>query len=590
MKTPATTWRLYLLLAVPAAMLLALAGRVVHLQYCEGAELAERARAQQLSRVPLPGRPGCIFGRSRGGPVLIAGSRHAPTCFADPAFLGPENFDRAADGLAPLIALSSADIRRTLRERSDRRYARLARDLTEAEAEAVRRLRRERDLPGVGIHHEWRRTYPLGPLAAQVVGFRRIDGVPGAGVELACRRWLAAADGQKTVRTDARRRGRYALLENYHPPRDGHNVFLTVDVMMQGFLEGALFDTVEQFQAEAGMAVLMDPRTGDILAMASAPSYSPPDYRRSRPEQRRNRVITDPYEPGSAFKPFIAAGAVQMGVAGLDTEFFCHHGTYRAHRGGTIRDFPGERFGSIPLSEVVIHSSNIGMAKLGERLGDERLHRIARAFGFGEATGVELPGEHPGRLVTTRHWTGYATRRMPFGQGPIMVTNLQLARAFCAIANGGELLRPRLVDRVIDADGHVVHRNERQCLRRVLEPAVARRMVEDVLAKVVERGTGKRCRMDRWRAFGKTGTAQIGTRHGYEERAYTATFVAGAPVDRPALVCAVSIYRPDYDVGHTGGKVAAPCVRRVLEQSLAYLGVPSDTGRLDGPEVLLAGH
>lgn len=564
-------WPFYLLFGILAVALLALGGRVVHFQSAYGSRLSEVAERQQRMVIVLPGRPGNIFGRSRRGYVLLAGSRPAPSCYADPKLLGERNFARAAEKVAAIVGASPRELRGKLLERRDRGFVYLARDLGPWETEAIRKL----DMPAVRITHEWRRRYPQGSRAAHVLGFRRIDGVAGEGTELKADAWLAATDGRKVVRVDARRRGSYAQIKEFHPPRNGKHVVLTIDVMIQGFLEEALAETVAQHDAVAGMGVVMDPRSGKILAMASVPTFDPNRYQTSSPDQRRNRAITDPYEPGSVFKPIVAIGAVQLGRATLATEFFCHDGLYHAHRGGTIREF-SRGFGTITMAEGIIRSSNIYMAKLGEVLGNELLHRIAGAFDFGRRTGVELPGEDPGRLVPARRWTSYATRRMPFGQGPIMVTCLQLARAFSAIANGGELLRPWIIDRVFDADGRQIHRGRRQRVRRVVSRSVAREFIDEALVNVVVRGTGKRCRLDRWQVFGKTGTGQVGSRSGYIEGAYTATFVGGAPAWRPAVVCAVSIYRPDKAKGYTGGTVSAPCVRQVLARTLPYLDVPPD--------------
>ena len=561
-----------MLFAVPAAALVVLAGRVVHLQMCCGAELSRRAQRQQRRVIRLPARPGNIFAGTRRGYTLLAGSGRTPSIFADPVLLGSEQFSHAAEKVAAVLGCPADELYDKMCRRRDKRFAYLVRGVSESQADAVKKLK----IRAVQVIREWRRCYPNGPLVGQALGFRLIDGQAGGGIELQADRWLAGRDGKKVIHCDAARRGRYANVVEYRPPVDGKNVILTLDVSIQGFLEDALCETADRFGAEAAMGVVMDPNTGAILAIASAPSFDPNQYRTTPPARRRNRAVTDPYEPGSVFKPFIAAGAVQMGKASLGTTFYCHHGLYRAHRGGTIRDFPGTSLGRTPLSEIVIKSSNIGMAKLGERLGNEPLCRIASAFGFGRRSGVDLPGECPGRLVHPRRWTGYATRRMPFGQGPVMVTTVQLANAFSAIANGGELLRPRLIDRVIDADGKVLFENRRHRIRRVLSVEVARRFIDEVLVNVVERGTGKRCRLERWSVFGKTGTAQIGGPDGYEEHAYTATFMAGAPASAPAVVCVISIYRPEYGRGYTGGKVAAPCVRGVLEKTLPYLDVPPD--------------
>jgi cell division protein FtsI (penicillin-binding protein 3) len=316
--------------------------------------------------------------------------------------------------------------------------------------------------------------------------------------------------------------------------------------------------------------------------MASYPSYDPNHYPGAYQDERRNRAITDPYEPGSAFKTFVAIGAVGLEKATLQSSFFCCYGVYHAPRGGTIRDFPGEHFGLIPLYEIIVHSSNIGMARLGETLGNQTLYDIVRAFGFGERTGVDLPGESPGMLLPLRDrrgrpvWTSYDTLRLPFGQGPVAVTALQMASAFSAIANGGVLMRPRVIDRVLDTDGRVVYQSRPTRVRRVLHPGVTRSFIDQALVQVVQRGTGKKARLDQWTVFGKTGTGQIGGPGGYEDRAYTGTFVGGAPASDPEVVCVISVYRPDYAKGYAGGTVAAPYVRQVLGKTLAYLDVPAE--------------
>ncbi len=574
-------WRFHAVFAALAAALVALGGRVGFVQFCRGKELAALARRQQHRKILLPARPGNIFARSVGGPVLLAASRQVPSVYADPGMLTDEEIPAVSGRVAAALQVPVHEVLEAIAARRNQRFVYLARDVSEARARAVRKL----NLPAVRVTHEWRRHYPNGETAAHVLGFRRIDGVAGAGMEQSGDHWLRACDGWTVLGSDAGRRGRYAEPIEYHPPRDGQHVVLTLDLMIQGFLERALAQTYEEFarrevtdprRATAAMGVVMDPTSGEVLAMASIPTFDPNRYGLTSSDQRRNRVITDPYEPGSAYKPIIAVGAVQLGKADLATEFYCHHGTYHAHRGGTIRDFPGTSFGQIDLVEIVVRSSNIGMAKLGERLGNTALHRISDVFGFGRRTGIELPGECPGRLVPARRWTSYATRRLPFGQGPITVTTLQLASAFSAIANGGVLLRARVIDRVVGADGQVVYRSRRTPIRRVLTDGVARRFCREVLAEVVRRGTGRRCRLEKWQAFGKTGTAQIGGPGGYEEGAYTATFVGGAPALRPRVVCAISVYRPDYARGYTGGKVAAPAVCQVLQRTLEYLRVPPD--------------
>jgi cell division protein FtsI (penicillin-binding protein 3) len=565
-------WRLNVLCGLLAAGLLAIAGRVLYIQ-THAAELALWAEHQRLSVVTVPGRPGDIFGKSTGGYVVMAGSKQAPCCYADPGLLADDEIPEVAQKVAQAAGTDSQAILKELNDRRDRRYAVLLRDLTDEQAQAIRKL----DLKAVQISYEWKRQYPLGSLGSQVLGYRQIDGVGAEGLEAKGDRLIAGKPGKKILQTDAARRGIYAQLQEFDPPTDGKHLVLTLDVNIQGFLEQSLAEAGEKWGAQAVMGVVMDPNNGSILGMASWPTYDPNNYSLARPEERKNRCLTDPFEPGSVFKSFIATGAVQMHKATWKSQFFCHYGCYDAPGGGTIRDFPGEHFGVLPLLDIVVHSSNIGMAKLGETLGERNLYEIAKAFGFGKETGIELPGESGGTLLPPSRWDrGYSLRRVPFGQGPISVTTLQLVTAYSAIANGGVLYRPRVVDCVLDTDGKVLWENRPHPVRRVLDAAVSRSAVEDVLAQVVERGTAKRCRLDKWTIFGKTGTAQIGGPGGYKDRAYTGTFVGGGPVGSPAVMCGISVYHPDYAKGHAGGVVAAPFVRDVLARTLTYLDVPPD--------------
>ncbi|MHC4985283.1 MAG: peptidoglycan D,D-transpeptidase FtsI family protein [Planctomycetota bacterium] len=307
--------------------------------------------------------------------------------------------------------------------------------------------------------------------------------------------------------------------------------------------------------------------------MTSAPSFSPAEYGAEPSEHRTNRAISTPFEPGSVAKPLFAAAAVDTGELDYDSLIDCEGGVYHARRGGRISDH-GSSYGRISLADVVVYSSNIGMAKVGEHLGNGRLYAAARRFGFGTRTDVGLPGESGGIVRPADVWDGYSMRRVPFGQ-EISVTPLQLAMGFSALANGGLLLKPMLVDHVRDSAGNVVWRQEPTVVRRVLSPRAAADTLE-VLRQVVERGTGKACQLDGWSSFGKTGTAQIPGRGGYVDGAYTGTFIGGGPVGAPRAICLISIYWPDRAKGYYGSTVAAPYVRRVLQRTLSYLGVPQD--------------
>ncbi len=268
-----------------------------------------------------------------------------------------------------------------------------------------------------------------------------------------------------------------------------------------------------------------------------------------------------------------------MGIT-WQSRFNCEGGVYNAPGGGTVSDH-GSHYGVLTLEDIIVNSSNIGMAKVGEKLGNHRLYEIVHRFGFGSQVPLQMPqgGNWPGATVgiirePERNWDGYSLRRVPFGQ-EISVSAMQLANAYCALANGGELLEPRLVDAVMDASGkNVLWHSERKVLRRVLSPQTSRGIL-DAMAQVVERGTGKACKLDGWTSFGKTGTAQIAWHGTYPAGAFTSTFVGEMPVGKPAVLCLISIHWPTRG-GHFGAQVAAPRVKEVLEKTLSYLDVPQD--------------
>ena len=532
----------------------------------EAAHLVER---QQRMVVPLPARPGSIFARAHRSYVSLAVSRQVPGVYADPLLLGDEEVAGVSVRLGELLDMNPLDVQHQILLRRDRRFAWIKRQVSSDQAAAVRAER----MPAVGVTHEWRREYPNGVLASSLIGFRLRYGSAGGGLELSQDKYLRAADGKNVILVDAMRRPIRPLLDHSRMPQDGHNVFLCLDAVIQGYLEQAVADSVDRFDARWGTGIVADPMTGEILAMCSVPTFDPNDFNHAPSDSRINRAVSMPYEPGSVAKPIFAAAAVNEGLLTYQSRIFCENGAYYARRGGRIGDH-GSRYGWLSLVDVVVRSSNIGMAKVGEKLGNVRLHAVALRFGLSGKSGIGLPGESGGILRPLQKWDGYSLRRVPFGQ-EISTTALQLTMAFCSLANGGELLAPRLVDHVSDAEGRVVWSGRRTVVRRVLRPDVAARTL-DVLRQVVERGTGKACRLSRWTSFGKTGTAQIAGRGGYVEGAYTGTFVGGAPANSPRLICLISIYWPDKSKGYYGGKVAAPYVKEVLQRSLTYLNVPSD--------------
>ncbi|MGC9454355.1 MAG: peptidoglycan D,D-transpeptidase FtsI family protein [Phycisphaerae bacterium] len=562
-------WRHNLLFGLLMVAVVAMGARLAMLIRDRPADAVEQIRRQQEMVIPLPARPGNVYARTHSRNVLLAGSRQVPSCFADPALISDSELPAVVADVADVLDVSEKELLRSIERRRQSRFVWLAREISESQADAVREL----SIPAVGIIHEWRRSYPNGELAGNVIGFRRIDGVAGGGLELALDDHLQPQAGREVLLADASRRPIWPLAARSDPPRDGRHVFTTLDMVIQGYLTEAVAESVGEHHAQWGTGIVINPQTGEILAMCSVPGFDPNSYNTSDPQARSNRAVSSPFEPGSVLKPVFAAAAVQYGEATYDTRIFCENGVYHAHRGGRISDH-GHSYGELTVAEGVIHSSNILMAKLGERIGNRRLFETARQFGFGSETSVPLPGESPGIIRPLENWDGYSTRRVPFGQ-EISVTTVQLAMAFGAIANGGLLMEPVLIDHVTDASGEVVYRNEPRVVRRVLSPEVSAETLQ-VLRRVVTEGTGKACRLENWSSFGKTGTAQVAGEGGYVDGAYVGSFVGGAPASDPKLLCVVSIYRPDASRGYYGSKVAAPYVRRILEQSLSYLDVPPD--------------
>ncbi|MCH7814585.1 MAG: penicillin-binding protein 2, partial [Planctomycetes bacterium] len=424
--------------------------------------------------------------------------------------------------------------------------------------------------------------YPLGASMGQVLGFvgRQSQGLEG--LELTCDRWLRGTDGSVRTVRDARRR---AIRERTDGPAapagrtepvDGGHVVLTLDAVIQGFVDELLPRQVQKFEAQSGVAVVMDPRTAEVLAMACYPTFDPNDRGAVDRSLWRNRVVTDMVEPGSTFKPFVASGALLAGVVSPGERIYCHDGLYVSGRRLLHDSSP---HGLMTFEEIIIRSSNIGMAIIGERLGNPAMHDIVRRFGFGAPTGIDLPGESAGSVLPLSRWNRYSTTSVPMGH-ELAVTPLQLITAFCAMVNDGVLLRPRVVRAYLRPDGTVDREfTGPDPVRRVLPKATARYLVNEVLVKVVEEGGGHRAALAGYRVFGKTGTAQVpyDDRRGYEPGAYLGSFIGAAPLENPRVVVLVMIKKPNPRLGYYGGVVSAPVVGDILGRTLAYLQVPPST-------------
>jgi cell division protein FtsI (penicillin-binding protein 3) len=539
----------------------AVAGRLYYLQVVRYAHYAERAAVQQQTVVELTPERGTIYdarGRELAVSVQVDSAFAVPRDVADPAALARE--------LAEVLGTDAGKLRRLLD--SDKRFAWVARKLDPPVAEELRR----RDLPGIHFLQESKRYYPMRELAAQVLGYVGTDDGGLAGLELVYDDVVAGRSGRRTVLRDARRGRVIAPDLAVSAPQPGRDLHLTLDATIQHIVERELARAVEEHHAPRGTAVILDPETGGVLAMASYPGFDPNEFGRASPARWRNRAIMDVYEPGSTFKVITAAAAFEAGLVAPGDPFECEMGGITL-AGIRIRDH--KPFGRLTFAEVMAKSSNVGMIKTALLLGDERLHATVTAFGFGRQTGIDLPGESPGILHPLALWQRQplAKAYVAFGQG-IAVTPLQLAAAVGAVANGGVLLKPHVVHaQGTGGDGELLY-SLPPVAGHPIAPASAATL-RDVLEGVVTVGTGKGAAVPGYRVAGKTGTAQKAVAGGYSRSGFVPSFVGFAPAQRPVLVGVVAVDEPQGWEYH-GGQVAAPLFGAIAQQVLLYLGVRPD--------------
>jgi len=555
-----------LLMSLVVLAFFGLGWRCFYLQYSRGDYYAGKCMDQQLAYVPLEPQRGAILD-CRGR--VLAASNHFRTIFAEPrAIHEPRD---TSNRLAAIIDVPAHEICRTVMESGNQGYVPIKVGASAAECEAVRTIQ------GIGVQYGWQRYYPIGRLTSHVVGFTSVDNRGLAGVEFGYDRELRGQGATNTFFVDVHRRPIAFCLQgekDNYLPINGAGILLTLDATIQQFAREELTSQYKAYEAEGAVAVVIDVKSGEILAMVSLPDFDPADARRTDPNHFYNRVLTDQYEPGSIIKPVVAAIALDTAVVSRYETIFCENGHYHGKGFGTISEYK-QGFGDMSLKEIIAKSSNIGMAKIGQRVGPTRLYEGLTLFGFGRRVGVGLPGEAEGQLSPTSKWTSYSPTRIPFGQ-EIGVTAIQMVRAFCMLANGGRLVRPYIVKAIVKPDGSTVNMSPPDPqLGYVIKPEVAKWMVTQAMVAVVNEGTGTKAKLKEWQVFGKSGTAQLATPggRGYEEKAYMASFIAGAPAEDPRVLVLVSIRRPNVALrkGYTGGTVAAPVAAAILHKTMHYL-------------------
>jgi cell division protein FtsI (penicillin-binding protein 3) len=555
-----TRLRLMLLALTISLWALVIGIRLVQLQVL-GREFFEQQGTRQSERtVNLFPRRGPILDRE-GRPLAV--SVDAESLYAVPQDVTDPRATAAA--LARALSLDAAgrrEVEAKLRRRSA--FVWIERKLDPTTARRVRDL----SLEGVGFVAEQRRYYPQRELAAHVLGYVGVDNTGMGGIEFGLEREIRGREAKVVVSTDARRR---PVAQTERPSTDGATVVLAIDQAIQYVAERELERAVAESQALAGMVIVVEPFSGEVLALAGRPTFNPNRYNAYPSSRWRNRAVGDVFEPGSIFKIVTAAAAIQESVVTPEELLDCGHG--RIEVGGTVINDHAV-FDTLTFAEAVAKSSDVGMIRVAQRLGRDNFARYVREFGFGSATGIDLPGESAGLFRPTARWSALSLPSLSFGQ-EIGVTGMQIAAAAAAVANGGYLMRPIVVKRVEDAEGRVVKDAKPFVVRRVLQPATVD-VLTDILRAVVTEGTGRAAGIPGYVVAGKTGTAQkVDATGRYSMVDHVASFVGWVPVARPALVVLASLDTPR-GARNQGGDVAAPLFARVAEGALRILAVPPD--------------
>ena len=603
--------RLLLLALLLAVAFAGLGYRLVDLQVLRYDELSAKARDNTRREFPLEPHRGDILD-AKGN--ILATSAFVKTVCADPALIGSRQAE-VAHAIAPLLQTSESELLPRLTPRLGRNaqgaittnhYVVLKRKVSAEAWQKVRAAmtnlsfgldekklsRAERafysDLRRGAIYVEklddQQRIYPNQALAAHVLGYvgmdereadgrRRLETSGKDGIERSLDAKLAGIRGWRLTETDRPGQEVVSLREENVEPKDGLNVVLTIDSVVQHMVESALAEGMEKHSPNSISGIVVRPRTGEILALANLPTFDPNNPGDAPVDARRNRVIADVAEPGSTFKIVVVSGALNDGIVRLNDTFDCEHAHFH-FAGRILHDH--ESYGVLSVENIITKSSNIGAAKIGIKLGESRLYEYVRSYGFGTPTGLWLPGEVGGIVHPVKRWSKYSIAQIPMGQG-IAVTSLQMVMAMCAIANKGVLMRPMIVDRLEDRDHNVKEKYSPQRVRQVISEAGAEQMVTALKTVVSPEGTAAKAALAHYTVAGKTGTAQkSGGPAGYLPGKYFASFVGFFPADNPEVCISVMMDEPKQ--GYYGGQIAAPVFRQIAERVANYLNIRPEDG------------
>lgn len=574
-----TKFRALLVCAVMLSVFGVFAWRLVDLQVLRREEFATQAVAAHSFKQIIPAQRGTIVD-ARG--EVLASDVPLRKVIADGTRV--TKADAVAAILSKPLGLSVKELTEKLN--TGRRYVVLKRQVPESTAEETQKALAAANLRGIVFEPDSRRHYPNGSLLCHVLGFTGFANVEQPeehgiqGVELSMDRYLTGHPGYRLIERD---RTGVELVQHRgieQAARQGLTVQLTVDTALQSIVESELEAAVKKYTPEKAIAILMRPKTGEILAMANRPHFDLNKRQDAAPEQMKNRAIIDMIEPGSTFKIVTVSGALNERLVRPDTHLYCENGRWEYNK-NVLRD--AHPMGDLSVHDVLVHSSNIGAAKLGVQLGATRLHRLIRSFGFGERTGIDLPGEIDGLLHPVSRWSAISVTHIPMGH-EVGVTPLQVVMAMGAIANGGKLMAPRVVHSINDERGQPIADFPPVPVRQVISAETVRQVTAALEDVTGAHGTAKLAAVPGFRVAGKTGTAQKPGPHGYIPGKYVVSFVGFMPVEDPEFVCLVTL-----DSAHTkpgenyGGQVCAPVFANIAARAARYLGLePHDPAAQTG--------
>ena len=536
-----------------------IAGRAVHLHVFKHTWLSEQAKSQYNKYLVTCGKRGTIYDANH---QALAVSTEVTSLGAFPQRM--KNIKRNSNKLASILGLNAWELRKKLEKATT--FVWIKRKITPKAVAAIKKL----NIEGLDFIAEHNRFYPNRSLAAQVIGFTGTDGKGLEGIEFQYDKDLYAAPDKHLVTRDALGR-RFNSPDGFTSGFVGNDLTLTIDTQIQYLAESALSDAAREFQARYGTAIVMNPNTGAILAMAHYPSFNPNAFGKYSKDLWRNRAITDPYEPGSTLKVILAAAALEANLLTPSSAFYCENGSYKIG-GNKVNDTHPYEW--LTVQQIIKYSSNIGAVKISEITGKKLLHKTLTDFGFGKPTGIDFPSETRGILSDCKKWRAIDTGAISFGQG-VSVSAIQLLTAVSAIANGGNMIKPHIVKTVNAPDGKLLRECGTQSPRQVISPETAENVKEIMATVVTKEGTGVNAALSKYTVCGKTGTAQkIDSSGRYSPDQYNSSFVGFAPKRHPEVAVLVILDEPKSS--HYGGTVAAPAFKKIIHETLNYLNVPPE--------------